>query len=835
MSTQIDSADGFVLPTEIIPYCQAGFALHWLRPRSKAPIADGWSTAPVASCDDLRATWREGYNVGVRLGEPSKVFGGFLHAIDIDIRSEDELEEAHAALRALLGDTNPESLPSVISGSGGASRHLYFVTSKPFYSRKLWVSEGKHRGRDGKWHYDWEIELFGTGKQVAMPPSIHPETLERYQWERPFDLLSATLGIVPTIPAERLSEIASETYEFEAVEPLDFKAGQLERELLSLPDARIDDYHDWVALGQALHHQFGGSDRGYRLWVETSKRSEKFDEKEMRGKWRGFGRNRRRPVTMATIRQWYIEARQQAFVDAFDDLPGELAGERVEAKQAVLGAEPDALDALGLGSAAGTDDIDPLDRPVANDEGDPLDKPIELPWYSLLDHNLDTGAVRPHLHNITLIVKNDPRCAGVPELNRFTGEIVQRKPIGRQAKKRPDAAKEPMQLKPEIWQVRDACNGTLWNDSRDNDLRRVFEAPATQGGYGIKIADRDLTAAVNMVAHQNAFHPIHEYLEEQEWDGARRIDGLFVDYLGAPDNPYSRDIARLFMLAAVARVYEPGHKFDFAIIIEGIQGKRKSTFIKTLAKNWFAELEGNFHDQKQMIELMQGAWILEIPELAGFSRGDVRTIKAFISRQVDRARLSYARRAGEFPRQCVFIGSTNDSKYLRDDSGARRWWPVHCEVGAIDIAKLARNVDQLWAEALAGYRDMRKAQPHGTLPFYLTDDDAIRESLDLQESRTVESPEQIMAGQIEAWADSPIRTGDIDEDGDEEIRQVICNKEIWVECFGRPKSDCDQRMSQMIGRAMELLPNWQPRSAQKTKLYGKQRVYVRAFEAAAAA
>lgn len=816
MTAQIDSADGKVAPfADVLPFREAGFALHWLKPRSKAPIAEGWSTAAVLDVDGLRRTYQQGFNVGVRLGEPSKVGGGFLHALDIDIRDPELADEAWAAVREALGDIDPDTLPCVASGSGGASRHLYFITDRPFYSRKLAVSDGKQRGKDGKWHYDWEVELYGTGKQVAAPPSIHPETGKQYTWERPFDLSMLEFGIAPTVPAERLEKITeavTSTYEFETIEPLTFKERQLEKELCEIPDARIDDYEDWITLGQALHHQFGGSRYGYDLWVQHSKRSEKFNEREMPGKWRGFGRSRRRPVTMASVRQWVLEERRQAFVDSFDDAFDDLDEPEAETT--------DIDDLLG-GSAA--PEIDPLDADV----DDPLDAPVVLPWYSLLDINADTGAIRPHLHNVTLMIRNDPRIAGVPEFNHFTGEIVQRKPIAEKSPSRKNAAKPVSQLRGHLWDVEDEVNGTLWDDTRDNDIRRVFEAPSTQGGYGIKITDRDLSAAVDIVAQENGFHPIREYLTALKWDGKQRVDRLFVDYLGTPDNQYTRDTARLMLLAAVTRVFEPGHKFDYACIIEGIQGRGKSTFVKILGRSWFAELDGNFQDTKQMIELMQGAWILEIPELSGFNKSDVRSIKAFISRSKDRARLAYARRVTEFRRQCVFIGSTNDHEYLKDSTGGRRFWPIVCTVPAIDFKKLEAAVDQLWAETLHLYREMRAAQPVGTLPLFLRHPAAREIAEDLQTTRTVESVESDMAGKIAHWLDEPIRTGGLDPD-EGKRRDVTCATQIWVECLGGRNEDYNHMTRAALGRAMGMVAGWKKsKTLFRHPKYGRQRSFVR--------
>ena len=801
----------------------------------------------MLSAAELLASYKPGYNLGVRLGEPSKVEGGYLHAFDIDIRDPDQADDAWDALYALFEDADFDAMPCVASGSSGESRHLYFISEKPFYSRKLAASEGKHRSKDGTWHYDWEVELFGTTKQVAMPPSIHPDTLKPYTWERPIDFDLADLGmpIAPIISADLLSELTEEvgeTYAYEAVPPLTFKSGQLEAELESLPISRIDDYHDWVTLGQALHHQFGGSTRGFDLWLQHSKRSEKFDApnnaREMRGKWRGFGRNRRAPVTMASVRQWVLDARREAFLAEFDEVDDTDFQSPRSPPETGTNAD-DFDDFLGDTSpppaAPAADDIDLLGDPEPAREpaddidsiGTPGNETRRLDWISLLDLN-EEGAIRPTLHNVKLIVSNDPRSAGIPQLNLFTQETVQRKAPTVKPDHRQNAAKSAMQLQPQIWTIDDTVNGSLWSDHRDNDLRKVFEAPKTQGGYGIKVSDRDLQAALSIEANNNGFHPIREFLEGLTWDGVARTERLFTDYLGADDNAYVRSISRLMLVAAVTRVYEPGHKFDYAVIIEGLQGKGKSTFIQALGKSWFGELDGDFHDAKGMVELMQGKWIMEIPELSGFNRGDVRTIKAFISRQEDRARLAYARRAGNFPRQCIFIGSTNDREYLKDDTGGRRWWPVYCSIEEIDTNRLLGDVDQIWAEALHLYRELRAKQPVGTLPLYLTDPEARRLALGAQEARRVESADDGLLGQIHAWLDLPINTGGMDQD-DGEVRMETCLLEIWCECMGGDRRQYDQKQSSSLGRVMARLSEEWVLAPERpyTHRYGRQRVYRR--------
>lgn len=827
----------------IEPLRAAGFALHWLKVRDKAPFSPNgeWQDAPVASIEDLRATHFRGANVGVRLGEPSLLAcGWYLYVIDLDIRVADLADEAWEAFAGLFPDVDPASLPSVISGSGGESRHLYFISNKPFHGKKLAVSEGKHRRFDKKkgrevWSYDWEIDLFGTGRQVAMPPSIHPDSGLPYLWEREFDFDALEFGIGPEIPAsviESLGVAETAEYAFERREPLDFKPGQLEGDLDVLPVDRWDDRDSWIMIGQALHHQFGGSDEGFDLWARYSAKSTKCDKDFRRAnlrRYRTFGRNRRAPVTMGTIRQWAQDARLDDIVGGLDDLDDleNLDGES-SGKPAILPtSDADSLD--------DGDDFESLVGAAANDDDDldaifskGLDTPTELSWKSLLAVNKDGEGLAANLHNMELIVKNDPRLIGLPALNEFTQETVQRTAPGVKAKRRKNAAKPTRQLEGRVWEVKDTLNGEIWSSARDYAVRSILEAPTTQGGYGIKVTDRDLKAAIVLAAWENTFHPVREYLTGLAWDGKSRVETLFIDYLGAEDNAYNRAVARLMMVAAVARVFEPGHKWDFAVILEGLQGRGKSTFIRALGKRWFAELEGDFHDGKEMVEKMQGAWIMEIPELSGFNRADVRSIKAFISRQVDKVRLAYEARATEFPRQCILIGSTNDREYLKDDTGGRRFFPMECHVDMIDIPRLRANVDLLWAEARAIYLAMRAEQPEEDLPLYLTDADAAAEAARLQESRRVESSDDAQIGKILAVLDAPVVTGSLDDDGEGGMRNVTCLVEVWQLLGNEPRA-YGPAQAQSLGRSMSRVPGWRMsgRLHNFPQPFGRQRYYER--------
>lgn len=814
----------------IAPFVRAGWSIHWLHPRTKRPIGDEWQNAPVRTLDALQATYSAGNNVGVRLGEPSKVEGGYLHVIDVDIRNAELAEEANARLRELFPDI--DSFPSVISGSGGASRHYYFITDKPFQSRKLASSEGKFRRFDTArnkdvWSNDWEIELFGTGKQVVIPPSIHPDTDKPYIWEREFDFDVLEFGIGPFVSSETITAmgIAETTaYAFEDVPPLDFKPGQMEADL-DLIDVSNLHYDDWIRLGQAIHHQLGGSQEGFDLWLQHTRRSAKFtgdkQVREMRrSKWRSFGKYRGKPVTMATVRQWAQEARTALSVAELDDLDDlESLNSTEDLSELDDLTELDEFDDLLGGSDADTDDFDAADAAAPKDDA--------LEWKSLLEFN-EQKAIKPTLHNVRLIVENDPRFADLPQFNEFTQEVVQRNAPGVRRSPRRDPAKPVLQLTGPIWRVSDIRNGDLWSAERDGAIRAIIEAPKTQGGYSLKVTTRDLTDAVNIVARKNLFHPVREWFETLRWDGEQRLERLFIDYLDASDTPYMRQTAMLTLLAAVARAFEPGHKADHVVIIEGPQGAGKSTFIKILAKHWAGSLEGDFSDIKRIIEKLQGVLIAELPELSGLARSDVLAAKAFLSSSEDTVRLAYERRAKVFKRSCILMGSTNDKEYLRDPTGNRRFWPIECRAHSIDTEKLKRNVDQLWAEAVVRYREMRDFQPYGDLPLYLADKGAAREALRLQEARRIETVEDATAAQIAEWLEKPAHNGSIDDTSDPEIRRFTCLKQLWCEALGNDRHNYNAVAAQMMGRAMNLVKGWQRAGDWKViGNYGRGRYYRR--------
>jgi predicted P-loop ATPase len=237
-----------------------------------------------------------------------------------------------------------------------------------------------------------------------------------------------------------------------------------------------------------------------------------------------------------------------------------------------------------------------------------------------------------------------------------------------------------------------------WSD----DDRVLFQAWLQAHGISVRKAS---TVQDSVVAHakRSTYHPVREYLHGLRWDGTNRLEGWLTTYLGAGGNEeYLRAIGPCFLISLVARVMRPGCKVDCVLVLEGPQGLQKSTAVRILASEpWFCDALPNLHSKDAAIQL-QGRWIQELPELAAVGSSGIESVKAFISRAIDRYRPPYGRNAVDRPRHCVFIATTNLREYLPDKTGGRRFWPVRCR--AINLEALARDREQLLAEALERYR-----------------------------------------------------------------------------------------------------------------------------------
>jgi len=237
-------------------------------------------------------------------------------------------------------------------------------------------------------------------------------------------------------------------------------------------------------------------------------------------------------------------------------------------------------------------------------------------------------------------------------------------------------------------------DGIEWADADTEELMLWLSRT-----HFFNAGEKLVEVAVSRAAAMKRIHPIRDYLRGLVWDRVPRIETWLIDFCGAKDNLYVRDISRIMLLQPVARILRPGIKADHVIVLEGAQGVGKSTLVEILG----GEFYGDFHidpRQRDTIDAMQGKWIIEMSEMAVIKKSDVESLKSFITTRKDRARLAYGRRSEDFPRQCIFIGTINrdaTGEYLNDNTGNRRFMPI--EIKRVDFKAIQMIRDQLFAEA----------------------------------------------------------------------------------------------------------------------------------------
>ncbi|MBH1617887.1 virulence factor [Stenotrophomonas maltophilia] len=300
-------------------------------------------------------------------------------------------------------------------------------------------------------------------------------------------------------------------------------------------------------------------------------------------------------------------------------------------------------------------------------------------WKSNLTRNRD-GNVEGTLHNLILIMENDDRLKGLWWLNDSSNQVkLHRDPP---------------------W------TGGSRDEFIDSDAYELAAWLQHPDRYWMKCSDDLVLKAVIAVARRHRRHPIKDYLGALEWDGVPRVERMLVELFGAADNAYSLRAAQCFMVSAVARILwvdakQPsvGAQVDFMLVLEGEQGKRKSSALRAIfGSEWFVETSES-PSSKDFYQVIQGAWGVEIGEMDSFSKADVTSVKTAITRRVDKFRAPYERVPRSYRRECVFAGTTNEHQYLRDPTGGRRFLPVRTD-GDVQIAQIASLRDQLWAEAV---------------------------------------------------------------------------------------------------------------------------------------
>ena len=417
------------------------------------------------------------------------------------------------------------------------------------------------------------------------------------------------------------------------------------------------------------------------------------------------------------------------------------------------------------------------------------------------------GLLQNSLHNITLIMENDENLKSICFNQLADGmEIIGDLP----------------------WQH----PARFWRDADDAQLICYVDA-----NYGTFSA-RNYQIAVAKVVDDRSYHPISEYFASlPPWDGKPRAESILIDYLGAEDNAYTRAVTRKTLCGAVARVKQPGVKFDNILVLNGDQGIGKSTLIARLGGEWYSDsLSLTDMNDKTAAEKLQGYWILEIGELAGMKKADIDKVKAFISRQDDKYRASFGRRVTPHPRQCIFFGTTNSQNgYLRDITGNRRFWTVRTPgTGRMKPWELAKeDVEQIWAEVLVLVNKGEKLYLDSNLETYSQAEQALAMEQDDREGLVSDYLNLLLP---ENWDNMDVYArqeyiSDPDSPTQPEgtvVRESVSNLEIWCECFGKRKEDIKPSDSYAIASIMLRIEGWQKTDERrKQPIYGQQRLYKR--------
>lgn len=431
----------------------------------------------------------------------------------------------------------------------------------------------------------------------------------------------------------------------------------------------------------------------------------------------------------------------------------------------------------------------------------------DLSWLSSLEVD-GNGNYKKTVNNIILVLQNDPLLRGKIVTDEFAnrGLVLGAMPWN------PDTAKRQ------------------WTDNDDHGFFWYIES------Y-YKMAQQDkLDRALSIVGSQNKINDVKQYLDGLTWDGVKRVDTLLSDYLGAEDNVYTRAVMRKSLCAAVARALDPGVKYDCMPIFTGPQGIGKSTFLNILGKSWFSDSLTTF-EGKEAAELIQGSWIIEIGELTAMTRQETSAVKQFLSKREDIYRAAYGRRTERYPRRCVFFGTSNDSEFLKDATGNRRFWPV--DVGVHQAKKSVWNelpleVDQVWAEVKLYWM-------FGEQLFLTGEAEAV--ALELQEAHMESSGKE---GMIREFIEKPIPSnwreldisqhiqfwnGNLRNESDIQMvqRETVCAIEIIRELFGlSPGRDQRNGLSKEINTILTRIPGW--RRNRSNRAYGKGYGSQRGFE-----
>lgn len=675
-----------------------GFSILWLHRESKRPIETGWTKGARKPWDYYAQTYLDGFNVGVRLGAPSRVGGKYLAVIDCDVKSTDPRHEKEMLKALDLFLVGQPQGAVVMSGRGNGSRHVYVRTEaplEPFLAARS--PESVHvlmpSARPSKFERTelspalldagtrirkaWEISVMGTGQQTVLPPSVHPDSKKPYRWAGPGLKLPVVRLEKPQGDAQGVRTDADRG----EIVLGDFKPEEVDLGWLDLPQ----DVFLGITTGEgpgaedrsaylmraAFHLARAGLSHQQVLSVLT-------DPAHYLGQT-GYDHAKTSDRGRAAAWVWKYTVKK-----AFEDL---AAQKNFDAVSEELVADCKAVAAM-----------------IAEPTG------FEKSWKDELERSKE-GALKQKIRNALRILRNTVE--GGLRHDLFADEFR--------------------------WML-DTPWGTKAGDRfTDLDLIRFKEYVAKN--HNGEFTQNLIMEAMTRWADENRFHPVRDWLNTLEWDGVPRLNTWLVRYAGAEDKgqeAYVAEVSRRVLIAMVKRVMEPGCKFDSVLILEGVQGAGKSSLARALAGEWFTDEKIVIGDKDSILSMI-GNWVVELGELSALRKSDLEDLKAFISRPTDRIRKPYARTVGNYDRQSIFIGTTNGKDYLKDITGARRFWPIKvCD--NVNWKGFNKVRDQIFAEAFTA---------HGWgEDVWIVGEDAKAQAVEAQEARRQRDELENLIGQI---------------------------------------------------------------------------------------
>lgn len=498
-----------------------------------------------------------------------------------------------------------------------------------------------------------------------------------------------------------------------------------------------------------------------------------------------------------------------------DERTSETATSKLPSYAAMMdfcGKDPDTVHTMSLERLEGakTTFFEAAEQETTDITEPEVEEVQNMDWLKKLEANKD--GILQTIHNVVTILVNDNRLNQCFAYDSFRGRKVL--------------------LRSLPWRSIDK-NTNFFRDEDEASLRLYMERY-----YGItsRAAIRD---ALDAYIFKKSFHPIKDYLDTLEWDGAERLNRLLPDYLGAEDSPYIAAVMRKTLVAAVARIYQPGIKFDYILTMSGDEGIGKSTLIKKLGGEWFSDTFDTIHG-KEAYEQLQGSWLIEMGELKALKKADVQAIKSFVSSTEDTFRPAYGREKLYSKRQCVFFTTTNEIEFLRGVDGNRRFWVVMCDKKRItkDV-KNSNNLtgyerDQIWAEALHYYKqgeklyldDVLESVARAEQKEHGERDDRFGLIQDYLDTLLPASWESMSRYERQGWLDTDesVREKGINK------REFVCVLEIWTEALRLAHRDINTRSTGFLHDLMKTMPGWVRIKNKRFKHYGIQIAYQRIDE-----